>query len=213
MKRVGHRSGSAALAVGIALWLSACAGPVKPPLLLTLPAPASAAPGAGAAAAFAPAATPAPVLVLRRVGLPEYLLSRRVRYRDAASTLAEWPDTVWAERLEVGVTRTLSDALRRHLPGWTVCEGTCPDGEAGTAVLHVELMPLDLLRPQQRLRGTARTHLGAPDEAGPRWSLTQALDVPAPADTPQGHATALAQALDELAAGVARRLQARGPAD
>lgn len=208
MRQARNRFGSAALAAAAALLLSACAGPVKSPLLLTLPAPA----GAAAAVSAAPAlpGASAPVLVLRRVGLPEYLLSHRVRYRDAASTLAEWPDTVWAERIEVGVTRALSDALRRRLPGWTVCEGACADGASGTAVLRVDLMPLDLLRPQHRLQGTARASVAVGTETRPRWSLTQALDVPAAADTPQGHATALAQALDELASAVAQRLQAAG---
>ena len=60
-----------------------------PPLLLTLPSSALPA---------APRRRPRPRPSRARwccaaSALPEYLLSRRVRYRDSASSLAEWPNT------------------------------------------------------------------------------------------------------------------------
>lgn len=182
--------------------LSGCAGVDAPrPRLLTVsPAPA------GAAMAAASAAAASAVLVLRRVELPEYLLARRVRYRDDASTLAEWPDTVWAERLEAGVTRELAAALRQRLPGWTVCDSACADGAAGDAVLRVEFNTLDLRRAQRRLQGSASAQLSQRNTT--RWSWAQAIELPASADTPQAHADAIGAALGVVADALAARLRA-----
>lgn len=175
--------------------LAGCiAAPVRAPVLLTLPAAASALP-AGAA----PMAPP-PRLAVRRVGLPEYLLARRVRYRADASTLAEWPDTYWAERLEVAVTREFASALRARLPGWEVCEGGCADA-APVLVVQAELAPLDYLRGAGRLQARARLVLSQ-GGAAPRLLHVReyAYDIEARGDTPQAQAQAIAEAVRRLAA-------------
>lgn len=192
------------LAVMSALLLGACAGNGPPPTLLTLPAGAVVSPTTSPTSAATGG-----TLVVRRVSIPEYLQTRRVRYRADASTLQEWPQVSWAERLEVGVTRELAAALRRALPGWTICEGSCPEGQAQIS-LQLDLRPLDLVRTEAALHASAR------------WSLSQtgAAALPAPehfdaripvkADTPQGHAEAISAFLQALATKVAKRAGAPG---
>lgn len=185
----------ALLAAGL---LGGCAASSSPPVLLTLP-PAVV---ASTRPAVAPAAAPAPALVVRRLGLPEYLVSRRVRYRADASTLAEWPNTYWAERIEIGVLREFTAALRQQLPGWVVCESTCDDRpEAMT--LRVDLMPMDLLRSTRRLQAGARITLFGPGtRAGVLQTRTLAYDLPVDGDTAQAHAQALTELLRQVAQAV-----------
>ena len=134
-----------------AILLAGCASPSPAPVLLSLPPALSAAPMPAAGAS-------APVLAVRRVNLPEYLVARRVRYRADASTLAEWPNTYWAERIEVGVSRELVAALRPQLPSWSLCDTACGDQPTALA-LQVDLEPLDYLRRTQTLSARARITL------------------------------------------------------
>jgi uncharacterized lipoprotein YmbA len=141
----------------------------------------------------------------RRVELPEYLLSRHLRYRADAATLGEWPAAVWAERIEIGVTRELAAALRARLPGWTVCDGSCADGHAGDVVLRVAFAPFDVERGARRLQ--ARFDAQASAGGTTRWRAQQRLDVALGADTPQAHAQAIADALGATADALAPRLR------
>jgi uncharacterized lipoprotein YmbA len=194
------------LVVAAALCLGACASKDPPPLLLTLPSSAmQAAPAADRAASAVPQRT----LLLRRVGLPEYLLSRRVRFRDSASSLADWPHTWWAERLEVGVTREMTEALRALLPGWTVCEGSCPDGGGGEVVLRIDFQALDFVRgtaAPARLQALALADAGRGDTT--LWRAEQRLVIDATADTPRAHANAIGDAVRAVADALAARLRA-----
>lgn len=190
-------------------WLTAFAGllagcaasPSPTPVLLSLPpAVTTAAPVAAPAAA---AATAAPqLLAIRHVGIPEYLVARRVRYRADASTLVEWPNTVWAERIEIGVLREFVSALRQQLPGWALCEATCGD-LVPTLALQVELVPMDFVRSTQRLQARARITLSS--GAAPRVLSTQerVYDLPASADTPQAHAQAVTELIRQVAQAAA----------
>jgi uncharacterized lipoprotein YmbA len=189
-----------AFVIGVAMIVAGCVsgGPPRRQLL-TLPS----APAPVVAPASAPAAR---VITLRRVELPEYLLSRHLRFRADAATLGEWPEAVWAERLEVGASRELAVALRARLPGWTVCDGSCADGSAGDVVLRVAFAPFDVQRATRRLQAV----MDAQASAGPatRWRVRQALDVALGADTPQAHAQAIADALGRAADVLAARLRA-----
>ncbi len=139
-----------AAAALVVILLAACASPSPAPVLLTLPPPAV------GEFAIAPAeAGSGPVLAVRRVNIPEYLVARRVRYRADASTLAEWPNTYWAERVEIGVSREFVSALRQQLPGWTLCDINCGD-RIPTLSLQVDLVPMDYLRAAQKLQSRAR---------------------------------------------------------
>jgi uncharacterized lipoprotein YmbA len=195
----------------VLLTLAACASNAPPPLLLTLPA-AAAAP----AAATTPSRT-SRTLVLRRVSLPEYLLTRRVRYRDSASSLADWPNTYWAERIEVAVTRATAEALRARLPGWVVCEGACADSTPADAVLVVDYRMFDFIRPSASAASPqlqAVALISGSIGSSTRWADSRSehrATIDARADTPGAHAAAIEQAVRSLAQALAADLQASRP--
>jgi len=191
--------------IGAVALVAGCASRAPDPLLVALPpieAARLAAPGASATAPSAASSTEqAPVLLVRRVSVPEYMASRRIRYWTDASTLAEWPDAYWAERLEIGITREYAAALRAALPGWTVCEGTCPD-RAPTLTVTARFLRLDMLRQQRMLHTTVQIEIAAPGGASGTTSRgldsIQRLATPSDADTVQGHAKAISHVLSTL---------------
>jgi len=152
------------------------------------------------------------ILVVRRLAVPEYMRSRPVRYWADPETLAQWPDAYWAERIEVGMTREFTAALRGRLPGWTICDASC--GDAAHAVsLTVDLLRLDLVRGRHALLTTAQIGVSdtvaaapSPTRQEPLWNLS----TPVLADSAQGEAQAIAVMLDRLAeraAALAERAQ------
>ena len=194
--------------LGAALALAGCAASTPAPVLLALP-PALAMGATSTAPSTAPSASgAAPLLAVRRIGIPEYLTSRRVRYRADASTLAEWPNTFWAERIEIGVAREFNAALRARLPSWGLCDATCGDQLPALSV-QVEMVPMDYVRRLQRLQAKARITLSS---AGAQPGVLQAqeftYDLPAAADTPQAHAEALTDLLNQVAASTAAMVSA-----
>jgi uncharacterized lipoprotein YmbA len=195
------------IAAFVAAFTGCASSPSPPPVLLSLP-PAVAA--AAPTAAQAPTA-PSRLLAIRRVVIPEYLVARRVRYRADASTLAEWPNTFWAERIEIGVSREFASALRQQLPGWALCESACED-QAPSLALQVELAPLDFVRSTQRLQARARVTLSSTG-VPPRVLKTEemAYDLPAGADTPQAHAQAITEVIRQVAQAVAPLVQGASP--
>ena len=186
---------TALLAAGL---LMGCASPSPAPVLLTLPPTA-------APLVSAPPATPtsAPLLAVRRVNIPEYLVARRVRYRADASTLAEWPNTFWAERIEIGVSREFVSALRQQLPGWALCDTNCGDAVPALS-LQVDLVPMDFVRSAGRLQARARIVLSS-GSVPPRElkSLEASYDLPANGDTAQAHAQAISALIRQVAQAVA----------
>ncbi|MDZ5458207.1 PqiC family protein [Azohydromonas lata] len=203
----------AAAVLSLSAVLLGCAS--APPSARLLALPTLGEPPAGAAApavqAAQPEAAPAagPVLVVRRVQLPEYLLARRVRYRAADTTVDDWPGTFWAERIEVGMTRELASELRARLPLWTLCNATCnTNGDGGTEAaqprahsLRLEFSPLDYRRDRHELVAVVRGSLEAPDGT-PLQRLERRYVLSAGADTPQAHAQVLGELLRRVAADV-----------
>ena len=188
--------------------LAACAASSPAPVLLTLP-PAG---QAVATALAAPSATAAPpLLAVRRINIPEYLVARRVRYRSDASTLAEWPNTYWAERIEVGVSREFMSALRSQLPGWSMCDTSCGD-QVPTLTLQVDLVPMDYLRSARMLQARARITLSGAGVA-PKVIQTQELayELPATADTAQAQAQTMAALIQQVAAATAPMIRDAKP--
>ncbi|MEO6031852.1 MAG: ABC-type transport auxiliary lipoprotein family protein [Burkholderiaceae bacterium] len=194
------------LLTAAAALLTACAAPAPPRVLLTLP---SAVPIDAPAAAPVPAS--APLLVVRRVNLPEYLVSRRVRYRADPSTLAEWPNTYWAERMEIGVSREFIAALQQQLPGWALCVEHCGDGQAAL-VLGLDLVPMDFVRSARQLQARAHLTLSSPGPA-PRVLQTQErpYTVAAQADGPQGQAQAVTELIRQVAQAAGAMVRASRP--
>jgi uncharacterized lipoprotein YmbA len=141
------------------------------------------------------------VLLVRRLVIPEYMAAPKVRYWSGPATLAEWPDTYWAERVEIGMAREFVAALQRRLPGWTVCDASCGDTPVDLT-LKVELQRLDMVRREQTLSGSARAAFSGPQAATSAVStlaISRSLSVALPADTPQGQARAMSDLLGQLA--------------
>lgn len=191
-----------------ALGLGACST-APMPTLLSLPLPpaqpvpsAVAAPPASASAASAPR-----FLTLRRVNIPEYLQTDAVRYRNADSTLVEWTNTAWAERLEVGLTNHLALLLRQALPSWTVCDSHCPSMPTGQ-VLIVNIAPLDYVRSSGQLRADVGWRITGPGSAPtPVFSGSSTTSTPVSPDTPVGQAAAMSTLLNQVAQDVARTVR------
>ncbi len=193
-----------ALVMAAATFMAGCASPSPAPILLSLPSAVTSGPAAAVTEApAAPGAAGPKLLAIRRVGIPEYLVSRRVRYRADVSTLAEWPNTYWAERIEIGVSREFISALRQQLPGWELCESTCGDREPSLA-LQIDMVPMDFLRSAQQLQARARitvSSAGAAPRTLQATELTYAL--PAAADTAQAQAGAVTELLRRVATATA----------
>ena len=177
--------------------LGGCAS-APPTHWLSLPLP-SPSPVGSAVQTVDPSAS-APVLIVRRVGIPEYLQTTKVRYRKADSELGEWPDTAWAERLEIGLTDHLVMRLRLALPGWTVCERACPT-QASSTVLNVDFAPLDYVRSVGQLQADAHWLLTGKGRDG-----NTVVTASVRPDSADGQAAALAQVLDRLASDIATAL-------
>jgi uncharacterized lipoprotein YmbA len=195
----------AAVALSAAALLWGCASAPPPATLLALPSLGG--------EAIIPADTAAqpltgrPLLVVRRLVLPEYLLARRVRFRSADTAVDDWPGTFWAERIEVGMTRELAAALRAQLPTWTLCDTACNGADGGGAqpqayALRLEFAPLDYRRDRRELLAVVRGGLEAPDGA-PLQRIERRYALQAAADTPQAHAAVLGELLRRVAADVA----------
>ena len=193
--------------VALAAFVAACASSSPAPVLLTLPP--TGAPATAAAAPGAPAS--APLLAVRRIDIPEYLVSRRVRYRADAATLAEWPNTYWAERIEIGVAREFVSALRQQLPGWAMCDTNCGDQVPGLN-LQVSFVPMDFLRGARTLQARARITLSGGGVPAKELSTKDlSVDIPANADTAQAHAQAISTLLEKVAAEAAPLVRAARP--
>ena len=191
----------------LALGLGACST-APPPTLLSLPLPPSppAVPTVVSPPASAVASAPR-FLTLRRVNIPEYLQTDAVRYRQADSTLAEWPNTAWAERLEVGLTNHLALLLRQALPSWTVCDSHCPSMPTGQ-VLIVNIAPLDYVRRSGQLRADVSWRITGPGSTPtPVFSGNNTSSMPVSPDTPVGQAAAMSALLNQVAQDVAHAVR------
>ena len=198
------------VAVCAALLAGCAAAPSAPPVLLSLP-PAVTSGAALAAPAMSASASAAPqLLAIRRIGIPEYLVARRVRYRADTSTLAEWPNTFWAERIEIGVSREFVSALRQQLPDWAICESNCGDLQPAVA-LQVEMVPMDFVRSTLRLQARARITLSGGASARVLSTEERVYDLPAAGDSPQSHAQAMTELIRQIAQAVAPLVQNARP--
>ncbi|RYX93434.1 MAG: hypothetical protein EOO28_18720 [Comamonadaceae bacterium] len=196
MKTSIIRRHAAALSIlAASLVIGGCAS-TPAPTLITLPAVNSAAPGSTAPIAVGPL----PVLALARVDAPEYVVSRRVRYRTDASTLAEWPDTYWAERIEISLSRELVAAMRGALPGWSVCDANC--GELAPAMtLRIVIDRMDYFRGEKMLRAKVRM-ITATAERPPSAlkDLDRSYEISANGDSAQAQAKSYSDLLARVAA-------------
>ena len=187
------------MAVSIVTLLVACASPSPAPVLLTIPPSASVSvPTAAATPPDASASTP--LLAVRRVNIPEYMVARRVRYRADPATMAEWPNTYWAERIEIGISREFVSALRQQLPGWAMCDTNCGD-LSPTLSLQIDLVPMDYVRSTQKLQARARITVSGPGALPVVLKTSESTyDLPGSGDTAQSQAQTIATLIQQVAA-------------
>lgn len=191
-----------ALAAAVVTTVAGCAS--NPSAVLLMLPPAVAAPSTVAASSTA-VASPATnrsasrVLSVSRIEVPEYLTTRRVRYRADASAVAEWPDTFWGERIEVGMSREFMAALHAQLPAWGLCEASCSE-QSPTASLQVQLSRVDYMRSERRLRANARIAVWSVERpARLLRSEDRAYDIAGDDDTARSQARAMTELLRRVA--------------
>lgn len=82
------------------------------------------------------------------IKLPEHWQRRGVLHLQGDAELKAWPDAIWAERVEVGMTRRLSQALRQRAPefGWWPSDGT-----QASRRLIVDVQQLDVMAQRGQL--------------------------------------------------------------
>lgn len=181
------------------LALSACSTTPPPPTIwLALPAISSP----------APEAAQAPTLIVQRLRVPEYLQTSGLRYRDGLNTFAEWPQARWAERIEVNLTRHLSQSLQARLPQWRLCEAPC--SAPGAHTLQVVYQSLEIQSPKAQVLAVVQWQISPPTGAAPmpastgQWRHEQAIDGPTAAD----QVSALAHLNELLSDELAQALKA-----
>lgn len=150
MTRTFHTLHTGAFLALAALVLAGCAS-TAPPTLLSLPST----PGDTSVRAISASM---PVFAVGRIDVPEYLVSRRVRYKIDDSTVGEWPETYWAERIEVAISREFNAALQRRMPNWRICDANCT-AQGPFAALQVAVVQLDYIRREKRLVGKVKLTL------------------------------------------------------
>jgi uncharacterized lipoprotein YmbA len=145
-----------------------------------------------------------PILAVSRLNVPEYMVSRRVRYKIDSSTVGEWPETYWAERIEVSMSNEFNAALQRRMPDWRICEANCTP-HAPVVSLQVGVTQLDYVRNEKRLYGTAKFTIEDVSSARPvlRGEERQ-YRITATGDSPQAQAQAVSDFLKKLASDAAR---------
>lgn len=206
----GSISKSIAASVALLMALAGC-GSTQPertwlslPLELGAPSTSTTAP---TALTPTPPSRALPPIRLLRVQIPEYLQSNHVRYRDSASTLAEWPGVRWAERLEMALTRQLGLQLHELGEAGWICEDPChTQSEGGN--LQVSYAAMDFDRAQARLHARALWTLSpAPGSAGTLQQGQLRLSEAVREDSPAGQAAAMAQVNAAVARSIAQQLR------
>ena len=214
-KSSGHARVSSAFAVLCLMSLvAACgsAGPAPTTYVLGTPSPRP-------DRAVVEPLTGKPVVELKPVVVPDYLDGTDILVRDASSTLAPQPAARWAERLSIGVTRTLAQALTTRLPGFVIT--TMDPIEPPSRRLLVEIDSFEsrsddsvvLLARWRLLDGSGRKTL-----AGQRVSLAEPVSRLVAAEIVPAMTKAIEALADRVAEGVrtpwaGARTRRSGPVD
>lgn len=182
----------------VPLILAALAGCASAPPSVLLALPAAVPP----ATAVRKVTSAMPVLAVGRLDLPEYLVSKRVRYKVDGTTVGEWPETFWAERIEVGATREFVAALQQQLPAWRICDANCSE-LLPAAALQVAVIQMDYVRSAARLHGKVRITVGGNAASKEMRGEERVYDVVAQGDTAQAQAQAVTELLRRIATDAA----------
>lgn len=144
-----------------------------------------------------------PVAAVARLEIPEYLSSRRVRYKVDASTVGEWPGTYWAERIEVSFTREFTKSLQTRLPTWRLCEGSCTE-LSPVVSLVVVVSQMDYVRGEKKLYGAAKISINRQSSSqNALLGEERRYEIIATGDSAQAQAQAISELLRQIAADAA----------
>lgn len=185
-----------ALAALLALTACASSTPRSEPkrLLLAYDGPAAAVPAA-----------PRPRLVVRAVGLPDYLDRRELVRRAAANEIVRDEGAIWAERPAKAITRWVTLALAAERGDYAVESYTTADGRAPDALLALTLEGFEPgADGTVRLRGS---WVYAPN--GSKATQSGRFDADAP--TSSGSAEASVEGLQRALAAAVKALAAQLP--
>ena len=152
------------------------------------------------------ATTALPVVVVKRVQLPDYLDTTAMVER-RGNELVPSPTSRWGERLSVGMTRALAASLAVHLPGMLVT--TNPPLEHPSRRLYVDVVSFESSAKQHRVVLIARWKIT--DGSGQQILSEEAsvLETMAGAGG-SAVASAMSQAVEALAAQVAAGMETKG---
>jgi uncharacterized protein len=180
--------------------LAACklAGP--PPAEYVLGTPS-------APSAKSQATTGLPVVVVKRVQLPDYL-DRTAMVERRGNELVPSSTSRWGERLSVGMTRALASSLAAHLPGMVVTT-RAPLGHPARQ-LYVDVVTFESSTQQRRVVLVARWKIT--DGSGQQTLISEQgsfVETIAGADG-GAVATAMSQAVEGLAGQVAAGMEETG---
>jgi uncharacterized lipoprotein YmbA len=141
---VEHSHGRRMAAILLAAALTGCATSPPPRTLVIIPSMSG-------KQASAPSTRPSFQISVGTISLPEHLQHRSVRYLNTDTELVAWPSAVWAERLEVGLTRRLIQGLSTAWPdpGWWAQES----GQTQARLL-VDVRVLDMVPSTGKLSAT-----------------------------------------------------------
>lgn len=184
-----------AMVGALSAMLVACgSAPVSRALVIIPSAPA---PVDAGTSASSPSARPLPAaeVGVLTIKLPEHWQRRGVLHLRGDSELQTWPNAIWAERVEIGMTRRLSQALRQRAPelGWWPSD----DSQAPRR-LQVDVQQLDVMAQRGQIASVLQWRLidrqGRVTASG---SLRRQVDEPI--QGPQDEAQALGRWLDTVA--------------
>ena len=145
-----------------------------------------------------------PVVELKPVSLPDYLNSTDILLRDGQNELKVSSTGRWGERLSLGVTRALADALARRLPRVTVLQSASDEAPAASVATNIEAFDIE---PDGRCVLTARwTVIGQDRKAivgGKRATIVTMVPRTKDGVSDTGIVTAMNEAMEQLASYIA----------
>jgi uncharacterized lipoprotein YmbA len=182
------------------LLMPACAGPA--PRIYVLAPPVAPVSGMTSDAGR-------PIVELKTVTVPDYLDTLEIQTRDGQNALKVSTTGRWGERLSVGVTRALEEALTRRLPRIVIARSV-PSGQAARTLLITvdafDVLPDGrcVLTARWSVLGADRHGLEASDSASVVTMVPGASDGLKDADVVAAMASAVDRLADRVAATLSR---------
>ena len=148
-----------------------------------------------------------PVVVVKRVQLPDYL-DRTAMVERRGNQLVPSATSRWGERLSIGMTRALASSLAGHLPGMLVTANLPVEHAARR--LYVDVITFESSAEQQRVVLVARWKIT--DGSGQQILMSEEASLLETMAGTDGNAvaTAMSQAVEALARQVAVGMEAKG---